>query len=57
MWIVSASRMVMARYDCTGVCNGTVKTGDLNNDTNQNVSDAQEYVMAILGNDIHFRSM
>jgi hypothetical protein len=41
-----------ARFDCTGACNGSVKTGDLNNDSNQNLVDAQAYVMAILGNDI-----
>lgn len=41
-----------ARYDCTGVCNGTVKRGDLNSDGLQTQPDAMEYVQAILGNDI-----
>lgn len=41
-----------ARFDCTGACAGTVKMGDLTNDGNQTQPDAQEYVMAILGDDI-----
>jgi len=41
-----------ARFDCTGVCDGPVKRGDLNSDGVQNPVDANEYVMAILGNDI-----
>ncbi|MBP6311206.1 MAG: hypothetical protein KA408_02985 [Flavobacteriales bacterium] len=41
-----------ARFDCTGACNGTAKMGDLNADGNQTQPDAQEYVQAILGNDI-----
>lgn len=41
-----------ARLDCNGVCNGSTKRGDLNNDGNQTQPDAQEYVTRILGNDI-----
>jgi hypothetical protein len=41
-----------ARFDCTGVCDGPVKRGDLNNDGTQNPPDAIDYVNAILGNDI-----
>ncbi|MBX2979319.1 MAG: hypothetical protein KF905_08500 [Flavobacteriales bacterium] len=41
-----------ARLDCLGNCNGTVKMGDLNNDGQHTQPDAQEYVFAILGNDI-----
>lgn len=41
-----------AVYDCTGVCNGTVKTGDLNADSQYNAADPQQYMTDILGNDI-----
>lgn len=41
-----------ARFDCTGVCGGTAKMGDLNNDGSQTQPDAQEYVQGILGDDI-----
>lgn len=41
-----------ARFDCTGVCDGPVKRGDLNNDFIQNQPDASTYVSAILGDDI-----
>ena len=41
-----------ARFDCTGVCDGPVKKGDLNGDFVQNPPDAMEYVQSILGNDI-----
>ena len=40
-----------AVYDCTGVCNGTVKTGDLNADSQYNAADPQQYMTDILGND------
>jgi hypothetical protein len=41
-----------ARYDCTGVCNGPIKKGDLSNDFQQNPVDAVTYVSSILGEDI-----
>ncbi len=41
-----------ARYDCTGVCAGPVKRGDLTNDGQQTSPDAQAYVQGILGNDV-----
>lgn len=41
-----------ARYDCTGVCAGPVKRGDVSNDFIQNPQDAVTYVSSILGNDI-----
>ena len=41
-----------ARFDCTGVCGGTIKRGDLNNDGLQTQPDAMEYVLGILGNDV-----
>lgn len=41
-----------ARFDCTGVCDGPVKRGDLTSDFVQNASDAVTYVSSILGNDI-----
>jgi hypothetical protein len=41
-----------ARFDCTGVCDGPVKKGDLSGDLVQNPPDAMEYVQSILGNDI-----
>ncbi len=37
--------------DCTGACNGTVKSGDRNNNGMQDQPDAQMYVQEILGND------
>ncbi len=40
-----------ARPDCSGACNGTVKSGDLNNNNAQDQPDAQQYVSEILGND------
>jgi hypothetical protein len=41
-----------ARPDCTGACNGTVKTGDLSLNNAQDQPDAVEYVLGILGNDV-----
>lgn len=41
-----------ARYDCTGVCNGPVKRGDLSGDFIQNPPDAMTYVSSIIGEDI-----
>lgn len=41
-----------ARFDCTGVCDGPVKRGDLNNDLAQTQPDAATYVSSILGEDI-----
>lgn len=41
-----------SRLDCNGVCNGTTKTGDLNNDAQRNQADAMEYVQRIMGDDI-----
>lgn len=41
-----------ARFDCTGVCDGPVKRGDLSNDFLQNPVDAVTYVSSILGDDI-----
>ncbi len=41
-----------ARFDCTGVCDGPVKRGDLNNDFLQGPPDAMTYVSSIIGNDI-----
>ncbi|MBS1583499.1 MAG: hypothetical protein JST66_14960 [Bacteroidetes bacterium] len=41
-----------ARTDCMGTCNGTVKTGDLSNNAEQDQPDAQQYVQRILGDDI-----
>ncbi|MBL8000963.1 MAG: hypothetical protein JNL05_03285 [Flavobacteriales bacterium] len=41
-----------ARPDCTGACNGTTKTGDLNTNTLQDQPDAVLYVQGILGNDL-----
>lgn len=41
-----------ARYDCTGVCAGPVKRGDLTSDFVQNAADAVTYVSSILGDDI-----
>lgn len=37
--------------DCQGTCNGTVKTGDRNNNGAQDQPDAQAYVAEILGDD------
>ncbi|HNK67178.1 MAG: hypothetical protein JST41_05135 [Bacteroidetes bacterium] len=37
--------------DCTGACNGPVKTGDVNENGAQEISDAQMYVNMIIGND------
>lgn len=38
--------------DCTGVCAGTVKSGDMNSDGQQTQPDAFEYVVGILGDDV-----
>ncbi len=38
--------------DCTGACNGTVKTGDLSLNNIQDQPDAVAYVQGILGNDL-----
>ncbi len=40
-----------ARTDCTGACNGTVKSGDRNGNGMQDQPDAQAYVQEILGGD------
>jgi hypothetical protein len=40
-----------ARTDCTGACNGTVKSGDRNGNGMQDQPDAQAYVQEILGTD------
>jgi hypothetical protein len=40
-----------ARTDCTGACNGTVKSGDRNGNGMQDQPDAQAYVQEILGDD------
>lgn len=39
------------RPDCMGTCNGTVKSGDRNNNGAQDQPDAQMYVSEILGDD------
>lgn len=41
-----------AQQDCEGVCNGSRLIGDLDIDTDQDYTDAQDYIDAILGNDI-----
>jgi hypothetical protein len=38
--------------DCTGTCGGSVLRGDLDQDGEQEIQDAQDYVSQILGNDI-----
>ena len=40
-----------AIVDCTGQCNGTVKTGDRNADGAYSAADPQQYVQEILGDD------
>ena len=40
-----------AELDCTGQCNGTVKTGDRNADGTYNAADPVQYVQEILGDD------
>lgn len=40
-----------AKPDCTGACNGTVKSGDRNLNNLQDQTDAQFYVSEILGDD------
>lgn len=41
-----------AQMDCQGTCNGTVKMGDLNSNTQQETADAQQYVSQILNSTI-----
>ncbi len=41
-----------ARLDCYGTCAGTTKSGDLSNNSTQDMPDAQVYVQGILGNDV-----
>ncbi len=41
-----------AELDCTGACNGTVKTGDRDANGQYNAIDPQQYMTEILGNDI-----
>ncbi len=41
-----------AQQDCEGVCNGSRLIGDLDIDADQDYTDAQDYIDAILGNDI-----
>ncbi len=41
-----------AQFDCTGICGGSVLMGDIDQDGDQTMTDAQSYVIDILGNDI-----
>ncbi|MBM55228.1 MAG: hypothetical protein CMB32_01575 [Euryarchaeota archaeon] len=41
-----------AIFDCTGECGGAVLMGDVDNDFDQDLVDAQTYVEGVLGNDI-----
>ena len=41
-----------ALFDCNGECGGVAMVGDLNDDLQQDMADAQMYVEGVLGNDL-----